>query len=253
MFGKVNRKLASTTCALIAACLAIFLPLRLHYYPAINQVSFFTSFTGLVCLAHFLWAVVDARRRSSQESTTKTSTRTDGVESLSVPSTHGVSSPGTHADRVGLNDARTFLSPFIFFSCHLFFFSLHFLSSFLLVLDATESSRLIPPANDAPSPSAGAVLPAKYHFHTNVDHYHQEVRDKAGHESETIVNPYCPLPHAGPLLRVPYTCPLLDATNDGVARDGFTHVYGRENEPLFDEDFEEHDTVIIIIYIYYNE
>ena len=69
------------------------------------------------------------------------------------------------------------------------------------------------------SPSGGTVLPAKYHFHTNVAHYHQEVREKGeGHTdgdtemdpASAIVNPYSPLPDSAPLLRVPYTCPLFD-------------------------------------------
>jgi hypothetical protein len=62
------------------------------------------------------------------------------------------------------------------------------------------------------------VLPAKYHFHTNVAHYHQEVREKGEGDASiedpmgAIVNPYSPLPDSAPLLRVPYTCPLFDIT-----------------------------------------
>lgn len=68
------------------------------------------------------------------------------------------------------------------------------------------------------SPSANTVLAPKYHFHTDVNHYHQEVRDKDGTSPTPIVfNPYCPLGSSEPLLRVPYTCPLFEPSQDTKA------------------------------------
>jgi len=64
------------------------------------------------------------------------------------------------------------------------------------------------------APSGDTVLAPKYHFHTNTEHYQQEVEEKAETSlTQPPKNPYCPLSDPAPLLRVPYTCPLLDATD----------------------------------------
>ncbi|ELR23396.1 uncharacterized protein ACA1_069810 [Acanthamoeba castellanii str. Neff] len=214
--GRFNRRLASTSLATIAACLAVFLPLRLHYYPAINQVAFFAAFTGVGCLLYVAWAVVAERLHRHGAAAAVGAGGAKGteekglrVEGLTVPTTDDGAALLPHSDRVGLNDVSQ------------------------------------------ASPSGGTVLPAKYHFHTNVAHYHQEVRDKGeGHHTDgdtemdpasAVANPYSPLPDSAPLLRVPYTCPLFDIVK---GLDDPTYLFGGEGDLLFDEDYEQNDVML---------
>ncbi len=106
--SRFNRRLASTSLATVAACLAVFLPLRLHYYPAINQVAFFAAFTGVGCLLYVAWAVVAERLHRHGAAAAAGAGGAKGteekglrVEGLAVPTTD----LRPHSDRVGLNDA----------------------------------------------------------------------------------------------------------------------------------------------------
>lgn len=211
--SRFNRRLASTSLATVAACLAVFLPLRLHYYPAISQVAFFAAFTGVGCLLYVAWAVVAERLHrhgaaagaGGADETEKKGLR---VEGLTVPTTDSAALL-PHSDRVGLNDVSG--------TCN---FPLRIPQQHDHQLTTRHDTTLRCDAKTEMSPSGGTVLPAKYHFHTNVAHYHQEVREKSeGHHTDgdtemdpasAIVNPYSPLPDSAPLLRVPYTCPLFD-------------------------------------------